>query len=277
MSGPGRDQPGPLAGNVIGITADRRWEEQAKLFRKRGADVLHGPTMRTIDLRQSPELRAVTESLADAPPDVLVATTGMGVRLWYEAAADWGVGDELVERMQATHVVARGAKAASACRQIGINVDWRAETEAMPEVLEYLSERVSGARVAVQLFDPDDQSFTAALAGRGAEVVEVPVYRWKLPADVEPAARLIDEVIAGRVAAVTFTSQPAVRNLARIADDRGSLDPLREALNGPVLASCVGPVCAEACTEVGFDDVVYPSPPRLVAQVRQVEQKLAAR
>ena len=66
----------------IGITADRRWEEQARLFTDRGAEVLHGPTLRTIDLSASEVLRAVTRSLIGQPPDYLVVTTGMGMRRW---------------------------------------------------------------------------------------------------------------------------------------------------------------------------------------------------
>ena len=68
----------PLDGRRIGITADRRWKEQADLFRKRGADVLHGPTLRTIDLSGDEALRQATLDLVQRPPDYLVVTTGMG-------------------------------------------------------------------------------------------------------------------------------------------------------------------------------------------------------
>ena len=36
-----------LEGFVIGVTADRRWTEQAELFQRRGAVVMHGPTIKT--------------------------------------------------------------------------------------------------------------------------------------------------------------------------------------------------------------------------------------
>jgi uroporphyrinogen-III synthase len=41
---------GPLTGFTVGVTADRRWNEQAALFERRGATVLHGPTIRTLPL-----------------------------------------------------------------------------------------------------------------------------------------------------------------------------------------------------------------------------------
>ncbi|CAA9335732.1 MAG: hypothetical protein AVDCRST_MAG29-1263, partial [uncultured Nocardioidaceae bacterium] len=70
----------PLSGRVIGVTADRRWEEQERLFAARGAAVVHGPTMTTVDLTQDVALRRATEALIASPPDYLVATTGLGMR-----------------------------------------------------------------------------------------------------------------------------------------------------------------------------------------------------
>jgi uroporphyrinogen-III synthase len=70
---------------VVGITADRRWEEQADLFRRRGIELLHAPTIRTLDLAGDAALRSATEALVSAPPTVLGATSGMGMRAWYSA------------------------------------------------------------------------------------------------------------------------------------------------------------------------------------------------
>ncbi|HSH58755.1 MAG TPA: uroporphyrinogen-III synthase, partial [Acidimicrobiales bacterium] len=110
----------PLHGRSIGITADRRWKEQAELFRKRGADVLHGPTIRTIDLSGDEALRQATLELAERPPDYLVVTTGMGMRMWLEAAAGWGQADAVKSALAATRILARGAKSSVAVRSAGL-------------------------------------------------------------------------------------------------------------------------------------------------------------
>jgi len=89
-----------------------------------------------------------------------------------------------------------------------------------------------------------------------------------------PASELVDAAIAGDLDAVTFTAQPAVHNLFRIAGDRR--EDLRSAFNaGGVVASCVGPVCASAATEEGIEAPIWPDPPRLTAMVRQVTATLA--
>jgi uroporphyrinogen-III synthase len=259
----------------VGITADRRWEEQARLFADRGVEVLHGPTMRTIDLSESEGLRAVTRALIGQPPDYLVVTTGMGMRRWLEAAGRWDLAGPLLASLAAARVVARGAKANSAARSAGLEVWWRAPDETMQEIVDRLcAEEVAGARVAVQLFEPEGHPSTEALRAVSGELVEVPVYQWALPDDTGPAEALVDAAIAGELDAVTFTAQPAVHNLFRIAGDRRGA--LRAAFNDGLLASCVGPVCASAATDEGVAAPLWPDPPRLPAMVRQVTARLAA-
>ena len=271
---------GPLEGLTIGITADRRWQEQADLFAKRGAAVLHGPTMRTVDLSQDAALREITESLVSRPPDYLIATTGMGMRFWLGAAASWGLADGLLASLRQARVIARGAKSASAVRAAGLEVWWQAPGERMDDIVAFVAASPASearparpARLALQLFDPSGHPSTAALAALVGELVEVPVYRWLLPDDPAGAQALITATIQRELAAVTFTSQPAVYQLFQLAGDRAP--QLRDALNGDVLAACVGPVCAEAASEEGIAQPAWPEPPRLVALVKLVTARLS--
>ena len=264
-----------LAGRRVGITADRRWRAQADLLENMGAEVLHGPTIRTVDLSRDEALRRATVDLIARPPDYLVATTGMGMTMWMEAADAWDLGRPLREALARGRVVARGAKAHSALRRQGFEVAWEAPSETMEEVVGYLSgQGVGSARVALQLFDPAGHPSTAALAQRCRELVEVPVYRWLMPLDAAPARRLVEEACAGAVDAVTFTSQPAVHHLFRIAEEIGRAGELRRACNTAVLAVCVGPVCADAALAEGVTHPAWPDPPRLAAMVRLVASQL---
>jgi uroporphyrinogen-III synthase len=270
------DEPS-LAGRVIGITADRRWEEQADLFRRRGAEVIHGPTMATVTLTDDPVLRSVTETMIDTPPDWLIVTTGAGFRLWLETAESWGRRDELVESLAraSTTIVCRGAKGASAVKGSGLAVAWRAEHESMDEVVAFVESTMpADANVAVQLFDPDDHWSTTRLRDRWPSLVEIRVYRWRLPDDLAPAQALVWAAVARTVHAITFTSQPAVRFLFAIARQMGLEVELRAVLETDVLAVCVGPVCAEALVDNGVERTVWPDPPRLVPMVKLTESHL---
>jgi uroporphyrinogen-III synthase len=260
----------------VGITADRRWRNQADLLENLGADVLHGPTLLTVDLSRDEALRTATLALIDGPPDFVVGSTGMGMTMWLEAADAWGLGEALRDALRRSRVVTRGAKATSALRRQGFEVTWQAPSETMDEVVGFLtSEGIGGARVALQLFDPGGHPSTAALSERCRELVEVPVYRWLMPDDPGPAERLIDAMCAGTVDAVTFTSQPAVHHLFRIAEGVGRADALRAACNDALLPVCVGPVCADAALAEGITRPQWPDPPRLAAMVRLVASALA--
>jgi uroporphyrinogen-III synthase len=146
----------------------------------------------------------------------------------------------------------------------------------MEEIVEHLgTEPLGGSRLALQLFDPAGHPSTEALRVEVGDLVEVPVYRWHLPSDPAPALRLVEAALDAEIDAMTFTSQPGVHNLFRIAEEAGLAGGLRDALNGPVVPACIGPVCAQAATEEGIERPVWPDPPRLPAMIRQIADLLA--
>lgn len=259
----------PLDGFVVGITADRRWQEQAELLERRGASILHGPTMTTMYLASDDELRRATQAVLDEPPDYVVATTGIGMRAWLEAAATWGMGEELAAALAGARIAARGPKAAATVSAAGLEVWARSATEQMEALVELvLAEPLDGKRVVMQEYGMPNPEPTAALRAAGATVVEVPVYRWRLPEDTAPVVRLVEAACDGRVDAITFTSAPAVHNLFTIAEQHGAAEELRKACNERVVVACVGPVCAEGALKEGIGAPLAPSVGRLGLLVR---------
>lgn len=271
---------GPLAGLTVAITADRRADEQVELLRRRGAQTLHAPVIRTLTLTDGPELEAATRALIDRPPDTLVALTAVGVRSWFDAADGSGHGDALRTVLEGSALVARGPKAAGALATVGLEARWRAPGESSREVLAHLGTDLAGRRIAVQRDGAARPHLARDLADRGADVVDVPVYRWDLPVDVGPVTSLVRTVIAGQVDAVTFTSAAAVSNLFTITAqqlDATKGDALAEALRGPVLPVCVGPVTAERLADVGVRDPLHPTRWRLGPMVRCLVDAMAGR
>ncbi|MBN9109507.1 MAG: uroporphyrinogen-III synthase [Pseudonocardia sp.] len=266
-----------LAGFTVGVTAARRAEELTTMLERRGAVVQHGPALRIVPLADDTQLLESTRALIARPPDVTVATTGIGFRGWIEAADGWGLGDDLVTVLGKGAVLARGPKARGAIRASGLADAWSPESESSAEVLDHLLESgVDGLRIAVQLHGEPLPDMVEALVMAGAEVVEVPVYRWLPPQDVTPLDRLTDAVLAGGVDILTFTSAPAAASMLARADERGLRDPLLAALRGPVLVMCVGPVTAAPLQDVDVP-TVQPHRSRLGAMVRELEAVAPAR
>ena len=270
----------PLDGLRVGVTADRRSDDQIDLLRRRGATVVHGPTMRIVPLADDGELATVTRDLVEHPPAVVVATTGQGFRGWLEVADGWGLGGSLRARLDAATVLARGPKARGAIRGAGLREAWSADaTESSPEVLDHLlaggAGDLAGRRVAVQLHGDPMTSFLAALRDAGADVVEVHVYRWEPPPDLPAVDALLDAVLAHEVDAVTFTSAPAVDGLLHRAAARGIRDDVLDAFRDGVTACCVGPVTAAPLDRHGVPRIA-PDRFRLGAMVRRLEEHRTA-
>jgi uroporphyrinogen-III synthase len=271
--------PAPdLHGRTIGVAADRRGEDQAVMFGRLGAEVILGPTMATVKVPDPGLLRTRTEQVIAAPPDFVIANTGIGVRTWMAAAAEWGLDGDLKEALARSRVVSRGPKATGGLASAGLTPWWRCPTEQLADVAEHL--RRSGLqdkRVAFQLHGDDGSEFVARMEAAGASVMTVPVYLWQSPPDPAPARHLIDRTAAGGVDAVTFTAGPQVHYMMELARSAGMADRLLEAFNGgEVVAGCIGPVCAAAAETAGIRTVITPDHWRLGSLVKAVAEALSS-
>jgi uroporphyrinogen-III synthase len=272
-----QDAVPPLAGFTVGVTAARRAEELATMLERRGATIQHGPALRIVALADDTDLESATRGLIASPPDITVATTGIGYRGWIEAADGWGLGEELLTALGQGEMLARGPKARGAIRASGLVDAWSPESESTAEVLEHLLERgVEGRRIAVQLHGEPLPDVVEALEIAGAEVMTVPVYRWAPPADIAPLDRLLDAVLTGGIDMLAFTSAPAAAGLLARATERERHDELVAALRGPVLALCVGPVTAAPLEALDIP-TVQPQRSRLGAMVRTLESVAPSR
>ncbi|KLL11757.1 uroporphyrinogen-III synthase [Protofrankia sp. BMG5.30] len=268
----------PLAGYTVGITAARRREEFGAALERRGARVLYGPAIRIVPLADDTQLRHATECCLTAPLDVVVATTGIGFRGWMDAADAWDLREPLCKAIGSANLLARGPKARGAIRACGLREAWSPESESSNEVLEHLIERydLTGRRIAVQLHGEPLPDLVETLRLAGADVIEVPVYRWIAPEDTAPLRRLIDTVATIEVDAVAFTSAPAAMSFLRTADELGLGEAVHEALVGPVTAACVGPVTAGPLLDRGIP-VIQPPRARLGALVREIVEQIPRR
>src|SRR5271163_2967419 len=268
-----------LAGYRVAVTSARRSDELCALLRRDGATVASAAAITMVALPDDNELRRNTEALIASPPDVLIATTGVGFRGWLAAADGWQLGGQLTAALSGARIVARGAKATGALRAAGLPEEWSPKTESSREVVKYLQQSgITGCRIAVQLhgasedWDPFPE-FLDELRSAGAEIIPIRVYRWK-PA---PAGGDFDELIRQlaqrQFDAVTFTSAPAVAaTLMRAADLRIS-GQLLDALRSDVRAMCVGPVTAQPLVRLGVPTST-PERMRLGALARHIAEEL---
>ncbi len=266
----------PLTGFRVGITSARKVEELTALLERRGAEVESAPAM-AIEATCDVDLRAATETVIAVPPAVFVATTGLGLRRWFEAASAWGLLPDLVAALGRAEIVARGPKAVGALRTHGLRELWSPPSECFEDVLTYLrGSSLAGRRIVVQEHGRSLSVVANALRLQGGDVQVVSVYRCG-PADDQAAMfRMVDLVAEREVDAVTFTSAPAVEILMDVAVAAGRRADVLEAFRSDVLAACVGPVTAAPFEMWGVPSV-QPARSRLAAMVRTLEQELPSR
>ncbi|MCH5645050.1 uroporphyrinogen-III synthase [Gordonia sp. ABSL49_1] len=276
------DGPLPLAGFTIGVTAARRAEEFAALLTRRGARVIHAPTIRILPLADDTELERVTAELIAHPADIMVATTGIGFRGWVEAAEGWGNAEDVLEALGKSRLIARGPKAKGAIRAAGLREEWSPESESSSEVLDrLLDEGVDGVRIAVQLHGATSEweplpDFCTVLRAAGAEVVAIPVYRWNMHPDVDAIDKMIWSVLRADLDAITFTSAPAAASILTRAKELGKLQQFVHALRTAVPVMCVGSVTASPLEALQIP-TTYPRRFRLGALARMITDELPRR
>ncbi|MDH6243351.1 uroporphyrinogen-III synthase [Mycobacterium sp. OTB74] len=269
----------PLTGFRVAVTSARRADELSTLLRRRGATVVAAPAISMVPLPHDEELRTNTRALIDIPPDILIATTGIGFRGWISAADDWNASDPLLNALGRARIVSRGPKSTGALRAAGLPEEWSAESESSREVLEYLRrDDLSGLRIAVQLHGATDEwdpfpEFLDELRNAGAQVVPIRVYRWQPVPLGGPFDALVSDIAERRLDAVSFTSAPAVAATLMRATDLGISERVLDAFQTQVHAMCVGPVTARPLVRLGVPTSA-PERMRLGALARHIADEL---
>jgi uroporphyrinogen-III synthase len=253
-----------MKGKRIAVLESRFGEHLAALLEKQGAVAFRAPALaEEPDLDPAAIVRLV-EDWSRHRIKLAIFQTGVGTRALFEAAADLGLADRLLTLLADCTVAVRGPKPTAVLRSHNVRIDLSAsEPYTTTEVLAAIRGiEISGERVLVQRYGETNLGLESGLAARAAVVVEVPTYRWALPADIAPLLGLLGALDRGEIDAAVFTSASQVRNLFEVARQHGDADRLRRHLNAMLVAS-IGPVCTRALAGAGVRVGLEASPPKL--------------
>jgi len=265
-----------MRGKTVAILESRLGRQFAELIAKHGGRPLHAPALAEVpDLDRGVIARLVAD-LEAHPPRVAIFQTGVGTKALFEATDALGLTDRLLAVFARTLVAVRGPKPTGVLRGRGVRMDFSAQDPfTTAEVLAMLAQTpVAGERVVVQRYGVTNVELEEALQARGARVIEIPTYRWSLPADTQPMIGLIDTIEQRGVDAVAFTNAAQVYNLFELATTLGRADALHSGLNSTLVAS-VGPVCSDALKKFGVTVGLEASPPKLGPLISALEQALS--
>ena len=202
--------------------------------------------------------------------------TGVGTQPLFYATDALGLTDKFQGLLAHTIVVVRGPKPTAALRSRGVRIDRSAaEPFTTHEVLHAMKDiDLNNERVIVQRYGVVNVELDRALEARGAQVVEIPTYRWSLPQDKRPLESLVAALERGEVDAAVFTNAEQARNLFAVAQQMGKSEALKDALNRTLVAS-IGPVASAALREAKVNVALEASPPKLGALLNALDAALA--
>ncbi|WP_068322315.1 uroporphyrinogen-III synthase [Janibacter terrae] len=264
--------PAVMAGRTVLITADRRSEDLADAFIRRGATIRHAAAISIVPHADDERLLDDTRALLADPPEIVVITTGQGLRGWIEAAEVAGLDADLLRVLDGARILARGPKAKGALIAQGLAPAWVAESETAAEIIEHLAgEDLTGTHVAVQHHGNGSDGIDAALAASGARVSPFVIYRWGPAPDPAAVTASAQAVAAGEIDTVVFTSAGAVEAWFAAADAVGATAEIVRRAADSVLFAAVGPVTAAPLRAKGVEPLV-PERSRMGALVRAVLQ-----
>ena len=264
-----------IKGKKVAILESRLGRQLVELVEGRGGVAFHAPALAELPDLDPDAIAALVRSLEERPAKLAMFQTGVGTRALFAATDSLGATTRLTELLSRMAVAVRGPKPSAALRARGVRIDrYAADPFTTKELLESIRDlALEGERVIVQRHGAANVELDRALEGRGAAVVEIPTYRWALPADTAPLEALIGALERAELDAVVLTNAEQVRNLFAVAG-AGRAERLRAALNRTLVAS-IGPVASAALRDAGIRVSLEASPPKLGALMTALDQALS--
>ncbi|MBI4207547.1 MAG: uroporphyrinogen-III synthase [Betaproteobacteria bacterium] len=265
-----------MQGKTVAILESRLGEQLVELIGKRGGRPLHAPALAEVPDVDPSFVAGLVADLKSHPAKIAIFQTGVGTHALFRTTDALGLTASLLALLAQMTVVVRGPKPTAALRSRGVRIDVSASDPfTTAEVLQALQTvAVANERVIVQRYGVTNVELEHALRERGAQLVEIPTYRWALPDDTQPLVALIDTLERGEVDAVTFTNAAQVYNLFSIAERDGRTQALKAGLDHTLVAS-IGPVCSDALRKFGVTVGLESHPPKLGPLVSALEQALS--
>ncbi len=269
-----------LEGLRVLALESRRATEVAKLIRNCGGEPLTAPAMREIALENDEPVMEFAEALMRGAFDLVIFTTGVGVRTLVKIVREHGDGEAFLAALRSVKIAARGPKSSTALREFEIPITvlapepftWRSLMAALEAKL---GARLEGMNIAVQEYGTSNLELLTTLAERDVAITRLPVYQWALPEDVQPLREAVIALAHGHIDVVLLMNAGQVAHLFLVAEQIGYTEALYEGLRTTVIGS-IGPSTTESLHAYGLDPDYEPTQSKMGFLVNEIAQKATA-
>lgn len=255
----------------------RRSLEVAKLIRTYGGEPLTAPAMREIALDSNEPVFEFVEALMRGAFDLVIFTTGVGVRALVKIAAERYDREAFLAALRSTRIAARGPKSSSALREFQIPITvvapepftWRSLVSALEAAL---GASLQGMDIAVQEYGTSNPELLTVLAEKSVSITRLLVYQWALPEDVQPLREAVLALAHGHVDVVLFMNAGQVAHLFLMAEKMGYSEALYEGFRSTVIGS-IGPSTTEGLSLCGLTPDYEPTQSKMGFLIKELSQK----
>lgn len=260
----------------VAILESRMGEQLADLISRRGGVPVRAPALAELPDLDPQQIGELVRSLEQRPAALAIFQTGVGTRALFAVTDSLGLTAQFLGLLGKAKVAARGPKPTGALRAKGVRIDYSAaDPFTTKEILESIRDvPLEKKRVIIQRYGSTNVELDRALEARGAQVTEIPTYRWSLPPDTKPLEDLIGALERGELHAAVFTNAEQVRNLFAVAASIGKAKSLEDSLNRTLVAS-IGPVASAALRNARVTVGLESSPPKLGALISALDDALS--
>ena len=265
-------------GLTVAAFESRMAAEIARLIERHGGNPLVTPALRVIPLDDNSAALKLGVRLTTERVDLLILLTGVGTTALFGLLKTRYPWSSIVAALKQTAIVARGPKPVAALKTFGLQPTLTVpEPNTWVDLISTLDEYrpVKGLRVAVQEYGASNPDLLEALKQRGAEVFQVPIYRWALPEDPGPLRQALDEVIAGKVPVLLITNAAQVDHVMQMLEKDGKIEPFRASLKKMVVAS-IGPTASERLRHYDLPVDLEPSHSKMGVLVKEASERAHA-
>jgi uroporphyrinogen-III synthase len=270
--------PSDFRGLTVASFESRMAKEMARLIERHGGTPLVTPALREIPLEDNSAALTFGAKLITERVDVLILLTGVGTTALFDLLKTRYAWPVIVEALASVTLVVRGPKPAAALKSLGLQPSLTVpEPNTWIDLIYTLDtyRPVKGLSVAVQEYGTSNPDMLKALSQRGAEVLQVPIYRWTLPDDLGPLRQALDEVIAGKVSVLLITNAAQADHVMQVLEKDGKVEPFCAALKKMVVGS-IGPTASERLRHYDWPIDLEPSHPKMGVLVKEVSGQVSS-
>jgi uroporphyrinogen-III synthase len=262
-------------GLTVAAFESRLAAEITRLIKRHGGNPLVTPALRETPLDDNSAALKFGAQLMTERVDMLILLTGVGATALFDLLKTRYPWSSIVAALKQTAIVARGPKPVAALKAFGLQPTLTVpEPNTWLDLISTLDEYrpVKGLRVAVQEYGASNPDLLKALNQRGAEVFQVPIYRWALPKDLESLRKSLDEIIAGRVPVLLITNAAQVDHVMQVLEKDRKVEHFRAVLKKMVVAS-IGPTASERLRQHEWPIDLEPSHPKMGVLVKETSEQ----